>query len=71
MEKYHIKKITNIIIVLETHISGDSSVVIASHSLRKGRGFESRQDVRDNFFILQGQVSALTLTSVSVTLPLG
>ena len=48
-KKVHNIIITNIIIVLDTHLSGDSSAVITSDSLRKGRGFESRQEVRDYF----------------------
>ena len=47
--------------------SGDSSVVCrAPDSKSKGRGFESRQERRENFF-LQGQLSVLTLISVSVS----
>ena len=48
--------------------SGDSSVVRAPGSWLKGRGFESLQERREDF-LLQGQLSVLTLTSVSV-LPL-
>ena len=38
----------------------DGSVVRAPDSWLKGRGFESRQERRDNF-LLQGQLSVLTL----------
>ena len=46
----------------------DSSVVRASDSWSKGPGFESRQERRENF-LLQGQLSVLTLISVSVPPP--
>ena len=39
---------------------GDSSVVRATDSWSKGRGFESLQERRENF-LLQGQLSVLTL----------
>ena len=42
-----------------------SSVVRASDSRSKGPGFEFRQERRENF-LLQGQLSVLTLISVSV-----
>ena len=45
--------------------SGDSSVVRAPNSWSKGRGFESLLERRENF-LLQGQLSVLTLISVSV-----
>ena len=45
--------------------SGDSSVVRASDSWSKGPEFESRQERREKF-LLQGQLSVLTLVSVSV-----
>ena len=45
--------------------SGDSSVVRAPDSWSKGRGFESRQERRENF-LLRGQLSVLALISVSV-----
>ena len=48
--------------------SGDSSVVRAPDSWLKGRGFESLQERRENF-LLQGQLSVLTLISVSVPPP--
>ena len=48
--------------------SEDGSVVRALGSSSKGRGFESGQERRDNKF-LQGQLSVLNLTSVSVTPP--
>ena len=48
--------------------SEDSSVVRASDSWSKGRGFESRQERRENF-LLRGRLSVLTLTSVSVPHP--
>ena len=47
---------------------GDSSVVRAPDSWLKGRGFESLQEQRENF-LLQGQLSVLTLISVSVPPP--
>ena len=47
---------------------GDSSVVRALDSLLEGRGFESLLERRENFF-LQGQLSVLTLITVSVPLP--
>ena len=43
----------------------DSSAVRAPDSWLKGRGFESPQERRKNF-LLQGQLSVLTLISVSV-----
>jgi len=46
-------------------MSGDSSVVRAPKSWSKGRGFEFLQERRENF-LLQGRLSVLTLTSVSV-----
>ena len=46
----------------------DSSVVRAPDSGSKGRGFESRQERRENF-LLRGQLSVLTLISVSVPPP--
>ena len=48
--------------------SGDSSVVRASVSWLKGPGFDSLQERRENF-LLQGQLSVLTLISVSVPTP--
>ena len=45
--------------------SGDSSVVRAPDSSLKGHGFESLQERRENF-LLHGQLSVPTLTSVSV-----
>ena len=45
--------------------SGNSSVVRAPDSGSKGLGFESSQERLDNF-LLQGQLSVLTLISVSV-----
>ena len=45
--------------------SGDSSVVRASDLRLKGPGFESWQEQQENF-LLQGQLSVLTLISVSV-----
>ena len=48
--------------------SGDSSVVRAPDSWFKGRGFKSLQERRENF-VLQGQLSVLTLISVSVPPP--
>ena len=47
---------------------GDSSVVRAPDSWLKGRGFESLLERRENF-LLQGRLSVLTLTSVSVPPP--
>ena len=47
---------------------GDSSVVREPDSWSKGRGFESLQERRENF-LLQGQLSVLTLISVSVPSP--
>ena len=47
---------------------GDSSVVRAPDSWSKGRGFESLQERRENF-LLQGQLSVLTLISVSAPPP--
>ena len=47
---------------------GDSSVVRAPDSWSKGRGFESLLDRREHF-LLQGQLSVLTLISVSVPPP--
>ena len=44
---------------------GDSSAVRAPDSWLKGRGFESLQEQQENF-LLQGQLSVLTLISVSV-----
>jgi len=48
--------------------SGDSSVVRAPDSWSKGRGFESLLERRENF-LLQCQLSVLTLISVSVPPP--
>ena len=48
--------------------SGDSSAVRAPDSWLKGRGFEFLQERRENF-LLQGQLSLLTLTSVSIPPP--
>ena len=48
--------------------SGDSSVVRAPDSWSKGRGFEYLHERRENF-LLQGQLSVLTLFSVSVPPP--
>ena len=48
--------------------SGDSSVVRAPDSWSKGRGFESLLERRENF-LLRGQLSVLTLISVSVPPP--
>ena len=48
--------------------TGDSSVVRAPDSRSKGRGFESLLERRENF-LLQGQLSVLTLISVSVPPP--
>ena len=48
--------------------SGDRSVVKASDSWPKGRGFEYRQELWENSH-LRGQPSALTLISVSVSPP--
>ena len=48
--------------------SGHSSVVRALNSWSKGLGFESRQKRQDNC-LLQGQLSVLTLISVSVPAP--
>ena len=48
--------------------SGDGSVVRAPDSWLKGRGFESLLERRENF-LLQGQLSVLTLISVSVPPP--
>ena len=45
-----------------------SSVVTEPDSRLKGRGFESLQERRENF-LLQGQLSVLTLFSVSVPPP--
>ena len=45
--------------------NGDSSMVRAPDSWSKGCGFESLQELRENF-LLQGQLSVLTLISVSV-----
>ena len=45
--------------------SKDSSVVRALDSRLKGHGFESLHEQQDNF-LLQGQLSVLTLISVSV-----
>ena len=47
------------------HGDGDSSVVRVQDSWLKGRGFGSLQERRENF-LLQGQLSVLTLISVSV-----
>ena len=47
---------------------GNSSVVRAPDSRLKGRGFESLLERRENF-LLQGQLSVLTLISVSVPPP--
>ena len=47
---------------------GDSSVVRASDSWLKGPGFKSLQERRENF-LLQGQLSVLTLISVCVPPP--
>ena len=46
--------------------SGDSSVVRAPDSCLKGRRFESLQEQQENF-LLQGQLSVLTLISVIVS----
>ena len=46
----------------------NSSMVRAPDSWSKVRGFESRQERRENF-LLQGQLSVLTLISVSVPAP--
>ena len=46
----------------------DSSVVRAPDSWLKGRGFESLQECRESF-LLRGQLSVLTLISVSVPPP--
>ena len=48
--------------------SGNSSVVRALDSCLKGRGFESLLERRENF-LLQCQLSGLTLISVSVPPP--
>ena len=48
--------------------SGDSSMVRAPESWLKGRGFESLQERRENF-LLRGQLSVLTLISVSIPPP--
>ena len=48
--------------------SGESSVVRAPDSWSKRRGFESWHELRENF-LLQGQLSVLTLISVSVPPP--
>ena len=48
--------------------SGDSSVVRAPDSWSKGRGFESLLERWENF-LLHGQLSVLTLISVSVPPP--
>ena len=48
-----------------TQGSGDSSVVRAPDSWPKSFGFESRREQRENF-LLQGQLSMLTLIPVSV-----
>ena len=48
--------------------SGDSSVVRAPDSWLKSRGFESLREGRENF-LLQGQLSVLTLISVTVPPP--
>ena len=48
--------------------SGDSSVVRAPDSWSRGRGFESLQERWENC-LLQGQLSVLTLISVSVPPP--
>ena len=45
---------------------GDSSVVRAADSWLKGHGFESLLERRENF-LLQGQLSVLTLIAVSTT----
>ena len=50
------------------HRNGDSSVVRAPDSWLKGRRFESLQERWENF-LLQGQLSLLTLISVSVPPP--
>ena len=50
---------------VKTGHSGDSSVVKAQESSWKGRGFESLQERQENF-LLQGQLSVLTLILVSV-----
>ena len=47
---------------------GDSSVVRAPDSWTKGRGFESPQERRETF-LLHGQLSVLTLISISVPPP--
>ena len=45
----------------------DNLVVRALGSRSKGHGFESRQELRENF-LLQGQILVMTLISVSVPL---
>ena len=47
-----------------TELCGNSSVVRAPDSWSKGRGFESRQERRENL-LLQGQLSVLTLILIS------
>ena len=49
-------------------MGGDSSVVRAPDSRSKGRGFESLLERRENF-LLHGQLSVLTLFSVSLPPP--
>ena len=63
-------KHTNISRLQHWHASGggDSSVVRALDSWLKGCGFESLLERRENF-LLQGRLSVLTLTSVSVPPP--
>ena len=46
-------------------LSGDSSVVRAPDLRLKGHGFESLQEQQENFLV-QAQLSVLTLISVSV-----
>ena len=65
---YNAKLISHIfwsIIIQHNPGGGDSSVVRAPDSWMKGRGFVSLQEPRENF-LLQGQLSVLTLLSVSV-----
>ena len=57
-----------VVVVVVVYVCGDSSVVRAPDSRSKGRGFESLLERRENF-LLQGQLSVLTLISVSVPPP--
>ena len=63
--KYKVHKLHHRCIIIG---GGDSSVVTAPDSWLKGRGFESLLERRENF-LLQGQLSVLTLISVSVPPP--